>query len=133
LRDLLHKRLALLFCAFVSISLSACSSDTDPSTVTAKQLVVTADVRASASEVVEMSARQTQLWAASCALCHVDGNAGAPRVGHADEWRDRVSQGDDVLLVHTLDGFKQMPPLGYCMACERSDFVAMINFMSATL
>ena len=23
-----------------------------------------------------------------------------------------------------------MPPLGYCMACERDDFVALIDFMT---
>jgi cytochrome c5 len=23
-----------------------------------------------------------------------------------------------------------MPPLGYCMSCEREDFIAMIDFMA---
>lgn len=71
-----------------------------------------------------------ELWSHSCALCHVDGNAGAPRVGNVDEWAPRLAQGKDVLLQHTLEGINQMPPLGYCMACERSDFVAMIEFMT---
>jgi cytochrome c5 len=53
-----------------------------------------------------------QMWSRSCALCHVDGNAGAP---------------------HTVEGLNSMPPLGYCMACERDDFLAMIDFMTAGL
>ncbi|MEZ5561063.1 MAG: c-type cytochrome [Pseudomonadales bacterium] len=70
-------------------------------------------------------------WSRSCALCHVDGNAGAPRVGNAAEWAPRMAQGMDVLLTHTLQGFNDMPPLGYCMSCERADFVAMIEFMGS--
>jgi cytochrome c5 len=69
-------------------------------------------------------------WAASCALCHVDGNGGAPRIGNADEWAPRLVQGREVLLQHTLEGYNNMPPLGYCMACEREDFLAMIDLMA---
>jgi cytochrome c5 len=75
-------------------------------------------------------ARVAALWSASCALCHVDGKGGAPRVGHADEWEARLAKGPDVLLRHTLEGFNDMPPLGYCMACERADFRALIRFMA---
>lgn len=71
-------------------------------------------------------------WTHSCALCHVDGTGGAPRIGHAEEWRPRLAQGRAVLLDHTLEGFNNMPPLGYCMACERDDFLALIDFMSGT-
>lgn len=71
-------------------------------------------------------------WSRSCALCHVDGNAGAPRVGNAAEWAPRMAQGMDVLLRHTIEGFNDMPPLGYCMSCERADFVAMIEFMGGS-
>lgn len=69
-------------------------------------------------------------WARSCALCHLDGNAGAPRAGREDEWQPRLAQGMDVLLEHTISGFNKMPPLGYCMACEEADFRAMIEFMT---
>ena len=77
--------------------------------------------------------RTMQMWSRSCALCHVDGNAGAPRMGHAEEWLTRLEQGQEVLLAHTIEGINNMPPLGYCMACEREDFITMINFMTANL
>ncbi len=86
------------------------------------------------SEVSAASAadaeRTLRLWSASCALCHVDGNAGAPRLGNVQEWQGRLVQGEEVLLTHTLDGLGDMPPLGYCMACEREDSVALIRFMT---
>ena len=70
-------------------------------------------------------------WTRSCALCHVDGTGGAPRIGNTEEWKARVAQGDDVLLTHAIEGFQNMPPLGYCMACTRDDLTALIRFMSA--
>ena len=75
----------------------------------------------------------TVAWAQSCALCHVDGNAAAPRVGHSEEWQPRLAKGADQLLENTLHGLRDMPPLGYCMACERADFSAMIAFMTEGL
>ena len=74
-----------------------------------------------------------ELWARSCALCHIDGNAGAPRVGDSDAWQPRLAQGRETLLRHTVEGLNSMPPLGYCMACEREDFLSMIDFMTGGL
>lgn len=72
-----------------------------------------------------------QRWATTCALCHVDGTAGAPRIGVSADWKERLAQGKDVLMRHTIEGFKDMPPLGYCMSCEAADFSALIDFMSS--
>lgn len=68
-------------------------------------------------------------WARSCALCHVHGEGGAPRMGDSAAWQPRIAQGDAVLMVNTLEGLARMPPLGYCMDCELSDFAAMIKLM----
>ena len=76
------------------------------------------------------SPRVMQLWATSCALCHVDGTAGAPVIGDRDAWLPRQQQGFETLLRHTVEGFNDMPPLGYCMACEREDFLRLIEFMT---
>ncbi len=72
-------------------------------------------------------------WSRSCSLCHINGIGGAPRVGDSEDWAPRLAQGDEVLLTHTVEGFNNMPPLGYCMDCERSDFVTLIKFMSSGL
>lgn len=68
-------------------------------------------------------------WAGSCALCHVDGVGGAPKLGVAEEWSPRLAKGKALLLTHTIEGYNNMPPLGYCMSCEEEDFVALIDFM----
>jgi cytochrome c5 len=69
-------------------------------------------------------------WARSCARCHVDGEAGAPIVGDAAEWQRRLAQGETAVMRNVLEGYNSMPPLGYCMSCEVSDFRAMIAYMA---
>ena len=72
-------------------------------------------------------------WQTSCALCHIDGNGGAPRIQEPDDWNTRSNKSKDQLLQSTIEGLNNMPPLGYCMACEETDFVAMIDFMIGDL
>ncbi len=71
-------------------------------------------------------------WARSCALCHITGEAGAPVLGDEQEWQRRLAQGERAILENVLNGYNSMPPLGYCMACEVSDFRAMIAYMAGT-
>ncbi|MDG1205521.1 MAG: c-type cytochrome [Pseudomonadales bacterium] len=76
------------------------------------------------------TAQAQQKWVRSCALCHVNGEGGAPKIGDTAAWQPRLQQGGDVLLAHTLQGLNRMPPLGYCMDCSESDFRILIDFMS---
>jgi cytochrome c5 len=71
-------------------------------------------------------------WSRSCALCHINGEAGAPIIGDQEEWQRRLAQGEQAILKNVLDGYNAMPPLGYCMSCEVSDFRAMIAYMAGT-
>lgn len=77
-----------------------------------------------------MSEDQAYLWSGSCAQCHVTGIGGAPVMGDNQAWQYRLAKGREVLLEHTIAGYNNMPPLGYCMACETSDFVIMIENMA---
>jgi cytochrome c5 len=72
-----------------------------------------------------------QRWARTCAMCHVRGEGGAPKIGDTSAWAARLAQGEDVVLQHAIDGFNNMPPLGYCMDCEREDLRAYIRFMAS--
>lgn len=47
-----------------------------------------------------------------CAMCHANDMMGAPRYGEKAEWRDRLAQGNNVLVEHAINGFKKMPPKG---------------------
>ena len=34
------------------------------------------------------------------------------------------------LLTHAVEGFENMPPLGYCMSCTGDELRALIHFMA---
>jgi cytochrome c5 len=72
-----------------------------------------------------------QRWSRTCAMCHVRGEGGAPKIGDTAEWNKRLAQGESVVLDHAINGFGNMPPLGYCMDCEREELRAYIRFMTS--
>ncbi|MBT4160893.1 MAG: cytochrome c5 family protein [Gammaproteobacteria bacterium] len=74
-----------------------------------------------------------QKWQRSCAMCHVSGEGGAPRMGDDEIWQSRLEKGPVALLKNTVKGINRMPPLGYCMDCEVEDFAAMIRMMSGDI
>jgi cytochrome c5 len=52
----------------------------------------------------------------ACSACHGEGIAGAPKMGDAAAWAPRISQGQDTLYKHAIEGFQGkagiMPPKG---------------------
>ena len=107
--------LGLLLCLFVS----SCGQPADSESIAV-------DTKPGKDE---LAGDVMQKWSKSCALCHVTGVAGAPKIGETDVWRPRLAQGKATLLKHTIEGYNNMPPLGYCMSCEEEDFVALIDLM----
>src|SRR5579864_2417254 len=49
------------------------------------------------------------IYERSCKNCHSMPSSGAPQTGDAQAWTPRITQGADVLLDHTFNGYKSMP------------------------
>nr|WP_267957570.1 c-type cytochrome [Halomonas zhangzhouensis] len=47
-----------------------------------------------------------------CMACHDTGAAGAPRRGEEGDWAERIGQGWETLLDHSINGFNAMPARG---------------------
>lgn len=55
-----------------------------------------------------------------CINCHASKPViplGAPRIGHAEDWKPRLRQGMKKLLKRTDEGVGFMPPRGGCFEC----------------
>lgn len=126
--------LRLLYLLSAVLLISACGKADNPvadlSEVSLDAAVLAATVNDETPVVLVDEANLMRQWARNCALCHVRGEGGAPMIGDIDNWRERVTQGEAVLLMHTIEGINNMPPLGYCMDCESVDFAALIRFMA---
>ncbi|WP_290785046.1 c-type cytochrome [Halomonas sp.] len=66
-----------------------------------------------------------------CAACHASGAAGAPRLGNADEWADRLDKGMDELYANSINGIGAMPPKGGNMNLSDEEVNAIVDFMVA--
>lgn len=64
-----------------------------------------------------------------CATCHASGVAGAPKVGDAAAWKDRIGQGKDTLYKHAINGFKAMPPKGGFGSLSDDEVKATVDYM----
>ncbi len=78
----------------------------------------------------DLTQRQTQLLLSNCVQCHARPGIGAPQMGSADDWKQRIVRGEDDILVNVVQGLRGMPPLGYCSACTEQDFRALIRLIT---
>lgn len=77
-----------------------------------RTVAVTAFVSAILSASPAMAEDGARVYELYCAMCHSNNMMGAPRYGEKKEWRDRLAQGDSVLIEHALKGFNKMPAKG---------------------
>lgn len=74
-----------------------------------------------------------EVYDSSCFACHGTGAAGAPMLGDKAAWNDRVAQGFDVLLQHSIDGFAGstgfMPARGTCGNCSDEELGKAVQYM----
>jgi cytochrome c5 len=66
---------------------------------------------------------------AVCSACHLQGFAGAPRLGDKAAWASRVDKGETILLEHALFGYRRMPAKGACRPCSAQDLADAIAYM----
>lgn len=67
----------------------------------------------------------------ACMACHTTGAAGAPRLGEAADWTDRLAKGMDVLYDSGINGLAGtgMIAKGGCMSCSDDEVRAAVDYM----
>ncbi len=70
-----------------------------------------------------------QVYDTACHTCHTAGIAGAPKLGDAASWADRIAKGMDTLHEHALKGFNGMPAMGLCATCSDDEVMAAVDYM----
>lgn len=71
----------------------------------------------------------SDIYSASCSACHGSGVMGAPKVGDAAAWGERMSKGLDTLTANAIAGINAMPPRGTCASCSDDEIKATIQYM----
>ncbi len=74
--------------------------------------------------------RGEQVYANVCVMCHLNGNAGAPRIGNQADWEQRLGlRGLPALYRHAINGFNKMPVKGACVNCDDDDIEAAVHYI----
>ena len=73
------------------------------------------------------------VYNAACMACHSTGAAGAPKLGDAAAWADRIAKGTDVLYSSGINGIAGtgMMAKGGCMNCSDEEVNAAVDYMVA--
>lgn len=74
-----------------------------------------------------------QVYNAACLACHGAGIGGAPILGDAAGWADRIAQGADILKEHAVQGYTgsmgYMPPKGGRLDLSDGEIEAAVDYM----
>ena len=74
-----------------------------------------------------------QVYNTACLACHGAGIGGAPILGDAAQWVERISQGADTLKQHAIEGFTgssgYMPPKGGRIDLSDDEVAAAVDYM----
>ena len=73
------------------------------------------------------------VYNAACMACHTTGAGGAPMLGDAVAWADRIAKGTDALYDAGVNGVPGtgMIAKGGCMNCSDEEIHAAVDFMVA--
>lgn len=70
------------------------------------------------------------IYSTSCAACHGSGALGAPKMGDAAEWGQRLAdKGMDTLTANAISGINSMPAKGTCASCSDEDIRDTIQYI----
>jgi cytochrome c len=95
--------------------------------------------RAEDTEAAATAAQETDpnlgltVYQQACSTCQKGGLAGAPVVGEAGAWSERLEQGMDVLVDHAINGYQgsagYMPPKGGQIQLSNQEVRAAVDYM----
>lgn len=75
-----------------------------------------------------------QVYNMACLACHGAGIGGAPVLGDAAQWAERISKGSDTLKEHAISGFTgstgYMPPKGGRVDLSDAEIAAAVDYMT---
>lgn len=102
------------------------------------ELAAAATAQVATPERVPTQLSGPQVYNETCFACHAPpGNAGAPPVGDADAWADRVAKGKDTLIQHALNGFQGdsgfMPAKGGRTDLSDEEITSAVDYMLGQL
>jgi len=84
---------------------------------------------ASAVATVSSTRDGLTVYNQGCLACHTTGAGGAPLIGDAGVWAERLTKGLDTLYNHAFNGFNTMPAKGVCSDCSMDEIKLAVDYI----
>ncbi len=68
-----------------------------------------------------------EIYNTYCMACHTTGAGGAPKIGDAGAWEERLGKGIEEVYANAINGINGMPPKGTCMSCSDEEIEATVD------
>ncbi len=92
-----------------------------------------ASTEAASTEAADSSISGEAIYQQACFACHTTGVAGAPKLGDAEAWADRLAKGEETLDDHAINGFQGeagvMPAKGGFAQLSDDEVRAAVDYM----
>jgi cytochrome c5 len=85
---------------------------------------------ADVAQTVTSLERGKQIYDQVCSICHTQGQLGAPMLGDKKAWQPLLKQNLDILVDHSLKGYKGHPAKGACYQCSDADVISAVKYMA---
>lgn len=73
------------------------------------------------------------VYKSTCSICHKSGLKGAPRLGIKEDWETRLTQSNEILYDHAVNGFRGkkgfMPSRGSNAKLSDAEVKAAVDYM----
>ncbi len=105
-----------------SITIEPVSAVEEPTTVLTETALVAVE-----PESVAFDAAAT--YQMNCFACHGTGAAGAPLLGEAEVWEEKLAKGIGEVMANVINGINAMPARGLCASCSDDDLKALVDYI----
>jgi len=93
------------------------------------QVTMVGDVAVAPVAAVVGGRTGESIYASNCQACHNYGVAGAPKLGDAAAWVNRLAKGIETVYANAINGIGGMPAKGTCMDCSDDEIIATIDYI----
>ncbi len=111
-----NKSLNLLLTLMLSLAISACTSQTEDSSLPPNPITISTEL--------------SEIYQRSCKNCHEVQATGAPLTGDKKRWNTILEKGMATVLDRAMNGYLGMPPFGQCFECSPEQIESLITYMS---
>ena len=110
-------------------SISTSSITIEPISAVEEPTIALTETALVAVEPESVAFNAAATYQMNCFACHGTGAAGAPLLGEAEVWEEKLAKGIEEIMANVINGINAMPARGLCASCSDDDLKALVDYI----